>query len=786
VMLKKSKNVLLPVLLILVALLAAVMPAKPVAAADISGSITYHPSGSVVGTYVGSSSAVASFEPLSALFGGDTITLTFPAGTVLANIVASDFTIWAGNGPAAPSAIAFDPGARTITFTMDAASAGGSGLDAVVISTSATAAGNEIRHPTVATTSGSFSVTTTSASQPPGDTGTINNVTFIVDAANKLAFTSAPLNQNAGTQGTVTIQVQDQYGNPVTAGAYTVNLASNSTGVYHFYTTGTQNIITSINIGAGASTGTFDYYDEKPGTPTITVTDAGAVLNPATQAQTISPAAANKFVITSAPLNQNAGTQGTITVQVQDAFGNPVTAGAYTVNLASNSTGVYHFYTTGTQTVITSINIGAGVSTGTFDYYDEKAGTPTVTVSDGLTQDTQQQTINAAAANKLVITSAPLNQRAGTQGTVTVQVQDAFGNPQAAGAYTVNLASNSTGVNHFYTTGTQTVITSINIADGANSGTFDYYDEQPGTPTITVSDAGAVLTQDTQQQIINQVGGNDVTVASATGTGAVTFASNVGTLGNLTSTTVAAAAPGSPPPGVVFRHGLFSFTITNINRGATVVLTITLPSAVPVGTQYWKFQNGAWVDCTALIGDDDGDNILTLTLTDGGLGDADGIANGIIVDPGGPALSAASAAYSSSSQGPEHFIPAPARLTVKYLNVQPQQARADQPVTIFANIANSGDEADSYTATLKIDGQVEEIKTGRVGGHAAVPIQFTVYRGNPGNYSVDINGQRASFTIIDPDSNNVSKNLPLIGLIVFAVVVIAVGAVVIMRRRASY
>jgi hypothetical protein len=46
-----------------------------------------------------------------------------------------------------------------------------------------------------------------------------------------------------------------------------------------------------------------------------------------------------------------------------------------------------------------------------------------------------------------------------------------------------------------------------------------------------------------------------------------------------------------------------------------------------------------WTDRISLLGDDDGDEILTLTLTDGGAGDADGVANGEIVDPGGVASS---------------------------------------------------------------------------------------------------------------------------------------------------
>ena len=32
---------------------------------------------------------------------------------------------------------------------------------------------------------------------------------------------------------------------------------------------------------------------------------------------------------------------------------------------------------------------------------------------------------------------------------------------------------------------------------------------------------------------------------------------------------------------------------------------------MPVGTQYWKCINGQWVDVTSLLGDNDGDNVLT-------------------------------------------------------------------------------------------------------------------------------------------------------------------------------
>jgi len=218
---------------------------------------------------------------------------------------------------------------------------------------------------------------------------------------------------------------------------------------------------------------------------------------------------------------------------------------------------------------------------------------------------------------------------------------------------------------------------------------------------------------------------------------------------------------------------------------------------MPTNTQYWKCINGQWVNVTSLLGDNDGDNVLTLTITDGGLGDADGQANGVITDPGGPATRLitpptppTSTSSSDSSYLPERVVSAPAKLSVKYLTVQPQQAQANQPVTVYANIANSGDEAGSYTATLKINGITEQTVSGRVGGRVAVPLKFEVLRNKPGTYNVDINGQQASFNIIDDGGKKAAltptKDWALIGFFVCAIGVIVGLALVIRKRFADY
>ena len=93
-----------------------------------------------------------------------------------------------------------------------------------------------------------------------------------------------------------------------------------------------------------------------------------------------------------------------------------------------------------------------------------------------------------------------------------------------------------------------------------------------------------------------------------------------------------------------FEHGLLSFELEDLTPGETVTIDITYPTPIAQGVQYFKIiddgsGNDIWIDATSLLSSDDGDNILTLTITDGGFGDDDGEANGKVSDPGGIARS---------------------------------------------------------------------------------------------------------------------------------------------------
>jgi hypothetical protein len=128
-------------------------------------------------------------------------------------------------------------------------------------------------------------------------------------------------------------------------------------------------------------------------------------------------------------------------------------------------------------------------------------------------------------------------------------------------------------------------------------------------------------------------------VGTATGTGSASFDSVPGIMGDLTVVSDA-SLPSEGKPALLFPHGLFEFDITGLTPGESVTLTVTLPSAVPTTASYWKYgptpsdSNPHWYQIP--LGDNDGDNVITITLRDGGLGDDDLSANGIIVDQGGP------------------------------------------------------------------------------------------------------------------------------------------------------
>ena len=170
---------------------------------------------------------------------------------------------------------------------------------------------------------------------------------------------------------------------------------------------------------SGASTADFWYYDDKAGSWTVTASDNATApdgntgVDDATDSVSVSPAAISQFTLND-PGNMTAGNRVGYVVTRKDAFDNTITTGSDTVYLYSNSTGVNKaFYDAASAgSVVTSIVIGSGTSTANVWYYDDKAGTWTITASDnssaadgttGVDDATDSVTVSAAAMTQFTL-----------------------------------------------------------------------------------------------------------------------------------------------------------------------------------------------------------------------------------------------------------------------------------------------------------------------------------------------------------------------------------------------
>ena len=95
-------------------------------------------------------------------------------------------------------------------------------------------------------------------------------------------------------------------------------------------------------------------------------------------------------------------------------------------------------------------------------------------------------------------------------------------------------------------------------------------------------------------------------------------------------------------------------------------------------------------------------------------------------------------------------------LNTNNLAVNPSQTVANRPVIVTANVVNEGGMTGSTRVALKINGQVEQTKLVTVGPGGSRPVKFTVTKKQPGNYTVIMGSQRASFLVTDDSSSGIS------------------------------
>lgn len=125
--------------------------------------------------------------------------------------------------------------------------------------------------------------------------------------------------------------------------------------------------------------------------------------------------------------------------------------------------------------------------------------------------------------------------------------------------------------------------------------------------------------------------GGDTAVANDMNGQPVQFSTTQGQFRSLSSV---AAPSGSTLSGISYPNGFFGLQIEGLAFGETTTLSITVPAGGAVPNDVVKCVDNV---CASYPASFNG-SVITLTLTDGGAGDADKRADGVITDPVAPAM----------------------------------------------------------------------------------------------------------------------------------------------------
>jgi phosphatidylserine decarboxylase len=330
-----------------------------------------------------------------------------------------------------------------------------------------------------------------------------------------------------------------------------------------------------------------------------------------------------------------------------------------------------------------------------------------------------------------------------------------------------------------------TTSTGANVKKGDELGNFAYGGSavillfEPGRVSFTVPLSGPPRHVNMGNALATAV--QPIQTATAgTNLGDVTFTSNAGSIQGLSTTN--ASQVGCMPSNYYFPYGLFSYSVINLRPGQSVKVTAKFPNPLPLASKYVKCSNNALTDCSSFTTRIN-EYTLQLNLTDGGQGDADGIANGTIIDPGGPASPISNTPQSSSPVIPMTTPQAPVSLSniaVKSASLSTTKVTPGEYVTVTANVANTGTGNGASVIKVYVNGAEEAQQGVSVNSGGSTQVTFDVSRDEPGTYTVYVGGTRAgSFTVDQFTPNTI---LVISGVLVFFVLV---SGVVYMTRKRS-
>ena len=134
-------------------------------------------------------------------------------------------------------------------------------------------------------------------------------------------------------------------------------------------------------------------------------------------------------------------------------------------------------------------------------------------------------------------------------------------------------------------------------------------------------------------------GSNEIN--AATGTGSLAVSTDIGTIAEINAYAASDFPNAADKPSLPFVDGLIGVKLDGVPAGSDVQVTISFPTPRQSDAVYYKINAaGDFYEFPADRITEVNNNTIILTLTDGGIGDRDGAADGTIVDPGGYAMTA--------------------------------------------------------------------------------------------------------------------------------------------------
>ena len=469
------------------------------------------------------------------------------------------------------------------------------------------------------------------------------SITGVPTGANVASATCTPNTFPFAGNGSSVLTCTVSFTTPVAAGSSTsFNLPAVPTAVGSSTNTASYDPsggISPVNPTAGCTTdcASTPVTPVTPGTPALTVTKANpgslAVGTPFNYAFSVSNAASAFGPANSVTIKDLVPAGISITGVPTGANVASATCTPNTFPFAGNGTAILSCTVSFTTPVAaggtTSFNLPAvptavGSSTNTASY-DPSGGINPVNPTAGCT-------VNCASTPATPVTPST---QVPVAPTLTVSPTTVGGYPQISGTgtpgYTITVKDGST-----------TLCTAIVAADQTWSCTPGGGLPTPGLHTIsaTQTNPGNGNTGPATTTSLNVLG-TTFTGPTATGAGNATATLSGGGAGcgfDVSQSSFVAAAAGAPGQ-LSFPYGNVHFVARGCTPSSSITVSVSWPGPV-TGMAYWKFgpaSAGAADSWDQPAGAVVSGNTTSVVVTDGGQGDDDRAANGVIVDPSGPA-----------------------------------------------------------------------------------------------------------------------------------------------------